>query len=304
MKKNNLSRVIVSIILGIMTILLLTLNLWDKQWYVLIVYLLTGIITGVTFYDYHLILNAARTARIIIGEKIKALKMLKRKKVNFPKTSFKQVGSTVLKLLIIVINYGSYIYLVYQIFLPFLFKLTNDSDSPLARVLGTIALLMLLLTIEYLSIALCKKVKAIYLKLGFAKETDNEGMIAVLTPRFLIWGGGWYLGLLWLPLLAYRFALLIILATLALIQLAASTILAIGLIFKAIGQNGKALLISISIATGGLAGTFTSSYLIGLVAGLAIVFLAMVFKKLSTNLSYFFKDRANLAQRFWKFAFE
>lgn len=292
MEKENLPKIMTSIVLGIMTVLLLTLNLWGKEWYKLLASLLTGIVVGVAIYDYRLVLKAINIAFEKTGDKIKNIQPIRMPVISRPKINFKKIGSIILVLLIITINYGLYFYLFYSC--------TKFSVSmTVAAIMILIVLMALVAVIGLSDDNKSRLISAVYKKLRFWAEENGDDYLAA--RNILIWGACWHVNLISLAYLLIRFVMEIILV---IIQAIFSVPLVIVWLFKIIGQNKATILITVSIVAGGLIGTFTGSYITGLASGLSIMALALITKKVSNlkvNVAYFFKT-LNWADKFTEFS--
>jgi len=305
MKKKDSSKMVASVILGIMTVLLLTLNLWGKEWYKLLISLVVGVITGVTIYDYHAILQSIQAAWKIVGETIEKIKLRKMMAAPKPKRKFVSLNRIIFvvgSLFIFAINYGAYFILSYWFFS---WAASNPQPPVGIKILICALIFALLFMIGFLSLQF-KWVREFEYSLGLIKNDGGVKKDIMPTRRYFLWGSGWHLNLLYLLFLilflCYKGILLVIVFFLGLLQSIFSVPLAIGLIFKTIGQNEKKLLITISIVAGGLIGTFIGSYVVGITSGLIILGLAALLKNATINLAFFFKNKANLAFRFYKFA--
>jgi hypothetical protein len=306
--KENYGKIITSIVLGIMTVLLFTLNLWGKEWYKLVTALFAGVVVGITIYDYHLILDAGKTAWGMVDRMINKIRVIEivGPKVKKFKVSRAKIFAFLRTLLIIVINYGVYYYLFYKIVTFGSVGNTNIDIKAVITVVICGSLLLYSLTLSNFSaMIIFTRLAAVYEKFGFMDKGKNSGGDDTFGPGrlYFIWGAGWYVGLISTIFIACAILLLCLTTVLFIVQVIISALLTIGLLFKAIGQNNTALLIALSIVGGGLIGTLTNSYVAGITSGLLVFGLSLILRNVTIKVACLFKGDFHVSKRFFNFAF-
>jgi hypothetical protein len=294
MKTKTISKIGVSVILGIMATLLLTLNIWGAEWYKLLVSLLVGVLVGLAVYDYRLITKSLKLAWDEIRKEGKPKKV----KTETPKISVKRIGALLVRTIIILVNYGLY----YLLFISFMFSVVPEAPEPV-KIIAVILMASMILYILFLIVAISDDgahdstlVDSVYEKLGFLKK----GYPRELNFNIFIWGMGWHVNSL---LLVYLIVRLIILIILFIFQAVLSLLLAIVILFKLISHNSITILITFSIVAGGFVGTMFASYFVGIGSGLLILGGALISKKApSFNIGYFFEGKRGWAGRFGDFS--
>jgi len=294
MKTKTISKIGVSVIFGIMTTLLLTLNIWGSEWYKLLASLLAGVLVGLAVYDYHLITKSLKLA----WDEIRKDGRPKKVKTESPKISVKRIGALLVRTIIILVNYGLYCLL----FMFLMFSVLPAAPEPI-KIIAVILSATIILYLLFLVVPIgddgvhdSTLVDSVYEKLGFFKK----GYPRELNSNILIWGMGWHVNSL---LFIYLIARLIILIFLFILQAALSVPLAIVILFKLISHNSITILITFSIVAGGFVGTMLASYFIGIGSGLLILGGTLISKKApSFNIGYFFKGKRGWAGRFGEFS--
>jgi hypothetical protein len=278
------TKLYLGVIFGITAVLLLTLNIWGKEWYKLIVSSIIGVIVGITIADHNVILNAIKKAFQKAGKlriKIKPVKI---------SLSPKKIGVGFKKLFI---RIWAHLPLLIPLFLAFLFALyfpTYSENKKLAVFENVIIFgfifFVIFMVFCFFFIEIITKTNS---KTTFFKKLYNK-FDGIDYPRF--W---WFLSFLFLILLTVsiiKIIRIIFSGIFCLLQLIATIPLFFGFLFKTIKESGWLILLSFSIVMGGLFGTLYESYLVGYIIGTISFVIPIIvdacIKKI--NVKFFFED--------------
>lgn len=299
MKTSKIASVIV---IGIMSILTLTLNVWGHEWYKLLVSTIVGIVVGVSIYDFKYFSRAFRVSRIYF---IKANKnRTKIIKFLFTKTENKSKPSII------------HAVLSFWIYFAILFTIEPVKWETIGPDCKLYCFMFFLLFVSgllngavwfrqepsnFAQRTMKKIIDKVGMKLGY-KMTIERNFIYVamiLWPITLpVTVALCATGIMILFYIAiFRLIQCSIFILMYLLQLIVSIPLFIGFIFKSINNNNDALIIAWSIAAGGLIGTITLSYLIGISAGLIVMVCSLISNKYEIEPDIFLKGKYNFANK-------
>lgn len=296
------------IVIGVMTILTLTLNLWGNEWYKLLTSTVTGIVVGVSFYDFKVFSRAFRVSRIIAFKAYK--NKTKTMKVLFTKTENKTKPSII------------HAIISFWIYFSLLFTITPIRWETIGADCKLFCFMFFLLFVSGLlnGVVWFKQKSSSFPEKTMKNIIEKVGMQLgynmVIERNFL------YIAIILWPITipvtialcitgiviliyiaAFRLIQFLIFILMYIFQLLLSVPLLIGFVFKTINQNYDALIIAWSIAFGGLIGTTSHSYLLGVVIGLVIMICSLISNKFEIEPDLFLKGKYNFANKVAKWLY-
>lgn len=292
------SKMTSAIVIGIMTVLTLTLNVWGNEWYKVLVSLLTGVIIGISIFDFKIFAKAFRVTRV------EAQKIIK----NSPKLITKESKMFARQLLHAFISFGVFFYFLIKIwhgaigshnpaytFTPWMF---------IILLLSGVVISVLFMNKDEQKDYVGKTIHCFIIKAGKLAGYNVEEEKYFYFVSIICWPVTLLITFVICIIVLFSLILLVlkllIYTLIFSLQLIISIPLFIGFVFKTINQNNDALIVAWSIAFGGLIGSIALSYIVGVSVGLIIMLCSLISNKYEINPDLFLQGEYNFAQKFAK----